>query len=138
MKIEASLPARYEQGSTPAIGEGYEKRSVDIGKGRDAQNVLVPVLPQLPDDVVDINGWASAKADDRGQQEESGQGKPPPPAKQTADENAKSGKSAAAASVPAVYALKQYSSQAGVQSGTSVANLGDVSYPKGSMIDVWA
>jgi len=138
MKIEASLPARYEQGSTPAIGEGYEKRSVDIGRGRDAQNVLVPVPPQLPDDIVDINGWAAAKANGREQQEESGQGKPPPPAKQTPGENAKIGSAPAGASVPAVYVLKQYSSQAGIQAGSSVANLGDVAYPKGSMIDVWA
>jgi hypothetical protein len=138
MKIESSLPARYEQGSTPAIGEGYEKRSVDIGRGRDDGNVLVPVPPQLPDDVVDINGWASAKSNDQGQQEESGREKPPTLAKQTADGNAKTGSAAASASVPAVYVLKQYGNAAGIQAGSSAANLGDVAYPKGSMIDVWA
>ena len=138
MKIDASLPARYEQGSTPAIGEGYEKRSVDIGRGPNAKNVLVPVLPQLPDDVVDINGWASAKSNGQAQQENSGQGKPPPPANTTVGENLKSGTTAAGKAVPAIYVLQQYSNQAGVKAGSSVANLGNVAYPKGSMIDVWA
>jgi len=136
MKIVTSLPIQYQQGSLPAAGEGYENRSVDSGNRQDARNVLVPVSPQLPDDIVDINGWSAEKADRGLAQDNAGKDSGVPkgrPAREERETDAPD-KSGAVSG----YVLKQYRAQAGLQTGSSVAKAGDVAYPKGSMIDVWA
>jgi hypothetical protein len=136
MKIDTSLPVQYQQGSLPAGREGYENRSVDSGNRQEARNVLVPVSPRLPDDIVDINGWSSKKTDGGLAQDNAGKDSEAAKSRTARDERE--------AAVPAssgalsVYGLQQYRAQAGVQAGASLTKAGDVAYPKGSMIDVWA
>jgi len=134
MKIDASLPVQYEQGPLPATGEGYEKRSVDVGKGRDAGNVLVPVQPQLPDDIVDINGWSAKKTAGGLTAERSAAENAPQLRNRPAEEGLQSRSASENTKAVAVYVLQQYRNQA----ASAAANAGDVTYPKGSMIDVWA
>ena len=135
MKIDASLPVQYGQVSLPALGEGYENRSVDIGKSQAGKNVLVPVPPQLPDDIVDINGWSAKKTGKQSEEEKGAGGNLPlltnlPAGGEVQNRPANDGTRAMT-----VYVLQQYRNQ---QAGSSMAISGSIDYPKGSTIDVWA
>jgi hypothetical protein len=135
MKIDSSLPVYYEQGSVPALGEGYENRSVDIGKSQGGKNVLVPVPPQLPDDIVDINGWSAKKAGKQPQEEKGAEGKLPVLTSLPADAELQNRPAKDSTRAMTVYVMQQYRNQ---QAGSSMAIPGGSDYPKGSMIDVWA